>query len=150
MNLKVWNVILFSGIAVGLIGCFLPWGQHVFWQDIRVGIRIIPGIIVFASLIVAVVFQLFFLISGKSSMILVVLCTALVGFFVLITWIGDPVAREYGSSRFLVLLPNFYTVLYGAYVTLLGIVDVVISTLGFVYFKMIRGKQGPPNIKSSL
>jgi hypothetical protein len=146
MNLKIWNVILFSGIAVGLIGCFLPWGKHVFWQDIRVGTWIIPGIFVLASLIVAAVFQLFFLISGKWSMILVILLSAIVGFFILGMWVVNPVANEYGSEYG---IPNFYTVLYGAIVTLLGIVDVVISTVGFLYLRVIREKQGLPNNKSS-
>lgn len=142
MNLKAWNVILFSGIAVGLIGCFLPWGIHNQWpEDMRVGTWLFPGILIFASLIVAAAFQLFFLVSGKAYMILAVLLTALVGFFVLVSWIGEPVANEYGVG-------GFYTVLYGAYVNLLGIVDVVISAAAFLYFTVMKDEQVQPKTKS--
>lgn len=143
MNLKIWNVVLFSGIVVGLIGCFLPWGIHNQWpEDMRVGTWLFPGIFLAASLIVAAFFQLFFLVSGKSYVILAVLLTALVGFFVLVNWLGVPVANEYGMG-------GFYTVLYGAYASLLGIVDVVISAAAFLYFTVMKEKQVQPKIEST-
>lgn len=144
MNLKMWNVILFSGIAVGLIGCFLPWGKLGYVGPVRVGTTwLFPGFLIVVSLILAAVFQLFFLVSGKSYLILVVLLTGLVGFFISIMWIGNPVANEPWGYR------SFYTVLYGAYTSLVGIVDVIISAAGFLYLKVIREKQGLPNNKSS-
>jgi hypothetical protein len=143
VNLKIWNVVLFTGIVVGLVGCFLPWGIHNQWpEDMRVGTWIFPGIFLFLSLIVAAVFQLLFLVSGKWYMILAVLLIALGGFGFLVNWLGEPVANEYGMG-------GFYAVLCGAYVSLLGIVDVVISAATFLYFTVMKEKQGLPNNKSS-
>ena len=135
MNLKIWNIILFSGIVVGLIGCSLPWGIHNQWgEEMRVGTWLFPGIFILWTFIVAGVFQLLFLVRRTPYMILVTLLTTLLGFVILVTWIGRPVANEYG-------LGGFYTVLYGAYVSLLGIVDVVISAAAFLYFTVFKEKQ---------
>lgn len=137
MKPKTWNAILFSGVVVGMIGCFLPWGKHnptVFnpWQDVRVGTLIFSGIYTFASLVFATAFQLVFIIKKSPYALLAMLATTLVALFVSGAWINEPAANEYG-------LDGTYTVLYGAYVTLLS--TVVVSATAFLHLVIIVEKQ---------
>ena len=137
MNPKIWHAIILGGIVIGIIGCFLPWGKlnpslYYPWQDVRVGTLILSGIYTFASLMFAAIFQMVFIAKKKLYMVFPVLATALVALFILETWIGEPVACEYSSG-------GSYTVLYGAYVTLVGIV--VVSATAFLYLAIAAEKQ---------
>jgi hypothetical protein len=137
LNLKIWNVILLGGIGIGIIGCFLPWGRvnpsfYYPWQDVRAGTWIFSGIYTLASLIFAATFKLFFMAKKKLYVNLVVLVTTLIAFFVLETWIRDPVVYEFGRD-------GTYTVLYGAYVTLLSVVAVSVTAL--LYLAVAAEKQ---------
>jgi hypothetical protein len=80
----------------------------------------------------AAMFQMVFMAKKKLYMVFPVLATTLVALFILETWIGEPVAYEYGSG-------GTYTVLYGAYVTLLDIV--VVSATAFLYLAFTAEKQ---------
>jgi len=140
LKLNIWDVALFFAVVAAIIGCFLPWGKlnpspYDPSQDVRVGTWLFPGIYTSASLVFATIFQLVLMIKKKPYVILAVLATTLVASFVTGTWILHPTAREYG-------LGGTYTVLYGAYITLVS--SLVASAMAFPYFvTLTKGYSSP-------
>jgi hypothetical protein len=127
LNIRIVNVLMLTGIILGIVGCFLPWGRHnpsmyYPWQDVRVGTWIFSGIYTFVILMFAAAFQLVFMIKKKLYMVFPVLVAVLIALFISVTWVQEPVALEYGSD-------GSYTVLYGVYVTLLGVTSVAIMAI---------------------
>lgn len=136
--------MLLSGIVVGIIGCFLPWGKlnplsyqlPFFWYyptgEIRAGTWLFSGIYTLASLIFAGIFQLVFMSKKKLQMVFPVLAMTLIALSISGTWIAEPTAVEYHGV-------GTYTVLYGAYITSLS--TIAVSATAFLYLVAVAEKQ---------
>jgi hypothetical protein len=133
LKLKVWDVLIIGGLIIGIVGCFLPWrgrDSMPLWVYFEAGTMIFPGTYTLMCLISAAMFQLFFMIKRKVYMIFVELISGLVALFVSGNWILQ--SFEYGGS-------GTHTVLYGAYVALLG--AMIVLGMAFLYIAATAKKQ---------
>jgi len=125
---------------IGIIGCFLPWGQlnppssplPIFFYyptgEVRTGTSLDSGVYTLIGLVFAALFQMIFTARKKLHTILPVLATMLTALSILGNWMCLP---AYGVGT--------YRILYGAYVTLLSIA--VVSATAFLYLTLNAEKR---------
>ena len=137
LKLKVWDVLIIVGIIIGIIGCFLPWGgfNSPSWfpeLEPKTGTDFLSGIYTLYGFTSVAVFQLVFMLNRKVYSVFAVLILGLVTLSISGNWILHP--DHYGYGR---LIP--YTVLHGAYVTLLG--ALIVSGMALRYIAATARKQ---------
>jgi len=135
LKVKDWDVLIIGGIIIGIIGCFLPWGRPSTFPyngGLGTGVSFLSGIVTFFGFLSMAAFQLVFMFKRKVYMVKVVLGSGLVALLFSGNWILPLFPFEYGGS-------GTYTVLYGAYVTLL--VAVAVSGMAFLYIAATAKQQ---------
>jgi hypothetical protein len=137
LKVKAWDVLTIAGIVIGTLGCFLPWGGYTspFWfpeLEPKTGTYFLSGIYALYGFISVAVFQLIFMLNRKVYGVFAVLILGLVALYVSGNWILHPDHFGYG-----ILTP--YTVLHGAYVTLLG--ALIVSGMAFLYIAATAKRQ---------
>ena len=142
MNIRITNALMLSGIIVGIVGCFLPWGRNNLspfyhpWIFLYPQLGVEPeieaaaGFSTLISLIFGAIFQLVSIIKKKLYMIFPVLAAVLIALYASATWTQGAVAAELNGT---------YTVLYGVYVTLLSITGV--AAMAILHLAVTAEKQ---------
>ena len=113
------NILVLTGLAVSIVGCFLPWAefrwssnQLVVYPETEIGMGLSLGVISFFGCTFAAFFQLVHQAGKRARFALAILLGSLIAMTCSGTWISELGAFEHSYG--------VYTTLYGADVTLLG------------------------------
>lgn len=103
--MEIWDAWIIFGIAIGVLGCFSPWGEYCesFWPFVlipRAGTDFLSGVLCLYGFISVAVFQLVFMLERKMYSIFAVLILGLVTLIISGNWVLNTDFSPHGRFFF--------------------------------------------------